>query len=544
MNLNENKLAAETNLRRNVHLITTNGGVVTNPNLINSIGPELCLDVDSSSNSENNSSSQPSSKISIQRLFRRRTMHPTDTETKSLFSGLADKLFSLKRSVKTSKLSNYVSCLSTADDPLNNNMNEQYTISNQLLNSHLNGHLNPIFIDQLDCQDTSIKECAFRQYSSTLKHNQISLVRLQNAQRAARLIKASNCQFNNPFNNQFGQFDPINHFVRQQLITSSMKSDSLLISTRRQIVRDQLIKTIRPAPNQTTERQQHEISLSNETPSSQLIQSKQQLGRAPDAAYSQESNGHRSKEEDGKQFYYFAQHCFTLPQNHHLSQPANSGRHQIGRLVQPDAYRGTALRETFGKSPDICLNASDTASSGSESGSSKSSSNGSSNGSSNKSSSENSTNAKTKSNCGLPANLKSSSTIIGPAPAIHESDLERKANRTLTTTTADIHLNKNLKKLHPGSSQSAVSGQVDASIAGFEVSGFADRFAEKAFEANGQPPSANKLGRLKANGKVLASTEAEAKSEAGSNADVNNVNNSTVSLKYIVIDDAVFADWI
>lgn len=514
MNLNENKLAAETNLRRNVHLISTNGGVATNPNLINSIGPELCLDVDSSSNSENNSSSQPSSKISIQRLFRRRRKHPTDTETKSFLSGLADKLFNLKQSVRRSKLSNYVSCLATAEDQMNN-VNEQYTISNQLLNSHLNGHLNghlnvnghlnPIFIDQLDCQDTSIKECAFRQYSSTLKHNQISLVRLQNAQRAARLIKASNCQFNNPFNNQFGQFDPINHFVRQQLITSSMKSDSLLISTRRQIVRDQLIKTIRQAPNPVAE-QQHGISLSNETPSSQLIQNKH--GRAPDAVYSQVNHGHRSKEEESKQFYYFAQHCFTLPQNHHLSQPAN-GRHQ---MVQPDAFRST--RETFGKSPDICLNASDTASSGSESGSSKSSSNG----SSNKSSSENSTNAKT--NCGLPANLKSSSAIIGGAAStIHESDLERKANRTLTTTTADIHLNKNFKK-------------VDA----FEVAGFGERFTEK--EVNGRPPSANKLSRLKG----ATGMEADAKSTAGSNADVNNVNNSAVSLKYIVIDDAVFAD--
>lgn len=520
MNLNDNKLAAETNLRRNVHLISTNGGVAANPNLINSIGPELCLDVDSSSNSENNSSSQPSSKISIQRLFRRRTNHPTDTQTKRFFNlnSLADKWFSLKRSVKTSKLSNYVSCLAgNDDDQLENNTNEQYTISNQLLNSHLNGHLNPIFIDQLDtsgyCQDTSIKECAFRQYSSTLKHNQISLVRLQNAQRAARLIKASNCHFNGQFNqfNQFNQFDPINHFVRQQLITSSMKSDSLLISTRRQIVRDQLIKTIRQGTNQ---------GLPNETSSSQLMQSKR-----PNAGGQLESAGQRSKEEEGKQFYYFAQHCFTLPQNHHLSQTAN--RHPHGRLVQPDAFRG-ALRETYDKSEaDICLNVSDTASSSSESGSSKSS-----NGSSNKSSSENSTNA--KSNCGLSANLKSS-TGIGKTPAIHESDLERKVNRTLTTT-ADVHLNKNLKKkLNTGS-----GGQVDVSIDGL------DRYAEKAafessFEPAAKPPSANKLSRLKASNKVTTEARSDAV-DAGSNADVNNVNNSTASLKYIVIDDAVFAD--
>ena len=104
-------------------------------------------------------------------------------------------------------------------------------------------------------------------------------------------------------------------------------------------------------------------------------------------------------------------------------------------------------------------------------------------------------------------------------------------HRTLTTT-ADVHLNKNLKKLHPGR-----GGQADLSIGGL------DRFVEPAFEAPGKPLSANKLGRLKAGNKVATEAGADARSDAGgSNADVNNVDSSTTSLKYIVIDDAVFAD--
>ena len=419
MNLNENKLAAEANLQRNVHLINNN--MANNSNLINSINPELCLDVDGSSNSENNSSSQPSSKISIQRLFRKRS-NAAGTQQCFSFGNLMQKVFSFKKSVQTNRLSNYVNCLNRTESTENA---DQFT-NHQFLNSQLN----PIFIDQLDCQNTSIKERAFRQYSSTLKANQISLVRLQNAQRAARLIKASN------------YFNQYNHFARQQLLTSSMKSDSLLISTRRQLVRDQLIKTIK---------QDHlineEQNLIDEIASHHLNETKRKS-----------KNESKDDEEDCKQFYYFAQHCFTLPpkkeiqKNHHLIQ-----------------------QDTFDKSSDIS-NTSD------------------SDASLNKS--EN--NSKTSND--LTVKSSRSSQFI--------EERKQRINKKMTTT-ADVHL----KKLnHFNGHKSEKMNLNNLSGKPFDIS------------------KPTKLNRLNLKNKDLKSN-----SDAKSDVDSNN-------LKYIVIDDTVFAD--
>ena len=487
--MNENKLT-EANLRRNVQLISANN-VVNNPNLMNPINPELCVDVDSSSNSENNSSSQPSSKLSIQRLFRRKR-NTTDTQSSKFFqfNNLMQKCLNLKSTIQANKLSTYLNCFNHHTEQTENSNLDQYTIANH---QFLHSQLNPIFIDQLDCHDTSIKECAFRQYSSTLKPNQISLVRLQNQQRAARLCKASNYHFNQF--GQFNQYDPINQFVRQQLITSSMKSDSLLISTRRQMVRDQLIKTIKEPPT--------EQCLTNETPSSQLLTCKR--GMQTDQTFENgEDKIKKSNGEEGKQFYYFAQHCLTLP---HQSERSKN-RHPIGCLMQP------IVQDTFDKSSDAdILNSSDSASS-----------------SSCKSSSYNSKNSKDSNNsdCGLRASN---------GQFINKIDLERTQQnnrKPLTTTTADIHLNKNLKStlrstnlnsnLQASATVAVQSGngqhEQDVLNSDLESNHFINK--QQSFESH-KPTKSNRLS-------------------LGSSSNAKIDVNSTSNLKYIVIDDTVFAD--
>lgn len=488
--MNENKLTEE-NLRRNVQLISANNNMINNTNLVNNLNrTELGVDVDSSSNSENNSSSQPSSKVLIQRLFRKKTnstnSEPT-TECTNHFGidNLMKRFLNLKNTVQKNKFFNYFKCFESTDHR-ENATNHQFT------NQFLNSQLNPIFIDQLDSQETSIKDCAFRQYSSTLKPNQISLVRLQNQQRAARLIRTSNYHFNQQLG-QLNQYDEINQlFLRHQLLTNSMRSDSLLMSTRRQMVREQLIKKIK---------KESKIESNGESSYDKFLASKTKTN-SNETKPSDENN---DSKKDAKQFYYFAQHCLTLPQNSQQKKTANL--HQIDCLMQPD---------TFEKSSDI-LNISDSASSSSD-----------------KSSSYNSKNSKVSndSDCGL--------TATSNCQFVNKIDLENKqTNRTLTTT-ADIHLNKNLKNtLHSNiNSNNNLSSNLPQTKINVQFDG--DR--KNASNINSSESVVEGIGfRNKQNfdGHIIKST----KSNRSNLIDVKSMDSDSKSnLKYIVIDDTVFVD--
>lgn len=487
LDVNEKKIN-EANIRRTVNLMTSNNNVVNNNDLINQVNADLCLDVDSSSNSENNSSLQPSSKISIQKLFRKKRSVPNNNSEESgffNFKNLKSKFANLKSSAGAKKLTNYLSYFNRKED---HQTTDQFQIRNQFLHSQLN----PIFIDQLDCQDTSIKECVFKQYnSSTLKPNQINLVRLANQQRqqrVARLLKASNYHFNQLNQlNQLNQYDQINQFNRNQLISSSMKSDSLLVNTRRQHVRDQLIDTIKRKSKEKTRKPNANI-ISNGTPSSQLlIKDRLKEEEILEVNVDESRESKPDVECNNKQFYYFAQHCYTLPQKNKVATT-----NQIDHLMQSD---------TFDIKPSEVVDILNYDNSSAGNSSSSSSSNGNSD-----STFKDSTEGTVKTSRNRNVNLNASTTN---AIAAHNGlDRNPKTNKTLTT--ADVHLKNIPKNLKYSTSQTG-NGQ----------NGLIDL---------------NNSKDLKKFQNFKASKQSTKSSRLNSNIDANS------NTKYIVIDDTVFGD--